>query len=158
MRYAAIAFSLLAVVGGVAFWPAGAAAATDYPLVCRGGPMQAHLKIGNPDEMVFSFTPGAQAAGTPAGQQALAGGQCSWLDRTLRQNEPHNVCLYPSHDQIFEVYWTYATPSLIKVAKIVNPSPFWFNDLGDPTKLLSFKVHNDGYACLVSDGSVQLLP
>jgi hypothetical protein len=73
----------LAVVGA-------AAAPKSYPLKCRGGGMTAigfQLFANGEGKLTVGFKPGTKPANS-----GLAPGECSWMDRGLREQEPKSLC------------------------------------------------------------------
>jgi hypothetical protein len=96
-------------------------AAQSFPLLCRGGgTMQFRSHAGNGagtfNILGLFFNKGTRPAGL-----GLAPGQCSWLDRGMRGNEPDIL----QQD----------------VPANVTSAP-WFSDLRNPGKFWTFQVFN----------------
>lgn len=82
-----IAAGLLSLAWTATARVADAGAAESYAMVCRGGgAMRLQFDTTTPDMYVL-FT----AAPRAAGQQQPGPGQCAWVDRPLRPNEPRKL-------------------------------------------------------------------
>ena len=92
--------------------------AETYPLVCRGA---ASLKIDNGKSLAwyagFTFTRGTKPAG-----EGLAPGECSWMDRGMRDDEP---------DKLYENVEGQEFPP--------GKKP-WFLEINSPDKYWTFQV------------------
>jgi len=103
--------------------PAGHAQQS-FPLVCRGGPeMRTRAHTGNTQHTFNILGLFFTKANRPAGSRGrnLAPGQCSWVDRGMRTNEP----------DILQQ----------EVGPAVNSAP-WFADMKNPGKFWIFDVFN----------------
>jgi hypothetical protein len=95
-----------------------------FPLICRGGgQMKTRAHAGNAQHtfniLGLFFTKANRPAG-PRGRN-LTPGQCSWVDRGLRANEPDILQR--------------------EVGPAVNSAP-WFADMKNPAKFWIFDVFN----------------
>ena len=112
------------LIGLVAVSVLGGNAQQSFPLICRGGvEMKTRAHSGNAQHtfniLGLFFTKANRPAG-PRGRN-LAPGQCSWVDRGMRTNEP----------DILQQ----------EVGPTVNSQP-WFADMKNPAKFWIFDVFN----------------
>ncbi|CAA6815020.1 MAG: Unknown protein [uncultured Sulfurovum sp.] len=111
---------------------------TNYTLKClAGGNMGLHYSAAS-KKVTINFSAGA--TGTRDGN--LQRGQCSWVDRRLRGNEPKKICQLNVNDVIMKVRAnSYASSSRKApyISKIKQGGTF------------SLKVHNDNRGCMVVD-------
>jgi hypothetical protein len=58
-----------------------------YPLICRGAPsLEIVAAASDSWDVGFTFTRGTKPAG-----EGLAPGECSWVDRAMRADEPNRL-------------------------------------------------------------------
>ena len=117
-----------------------------YPIVCRGGGSM-HFNYTpfsnlSPEPQIWiSFRRGEQKAGDNWG--ALKPGECSWVDRTINQNEPDQIALLNIRD--FSIQWQQG-----QVTGISSSLPY-INALQDSNLYQTFNVyHNQGGVFIVS--------
>lgn len=110
--------------------------AESYPLVCRGGGGSV-AGIAPERQLVFKFARGTKPAG-----EGLAPGECSWLDRGMREGEPDSL-----YQQVAE-----GSESL-KTGGTLAPEHRWFEELRSEDNYWTFDVYNDGRGRLVVTGA-----
>lgn len=113
-----------------------------YPLVCRGGGRlvfvgEGSLVIGAPTRdrnIGFVFTRGQKPAGTrPSPSDALAPGECSWVDRGMRADEPDSVTQHIEEGS-----------ESLKAGGKLAPEHRWFEELHSKDSYWTFMVFNNG--------------
>jgi hypothetical protein len=113
-----------------------------YPLVCRGGGNlyfdYTPFSNFSPNPQIWiSFQRGAQNAGSNwENINALMPGQCSWLDRTVSNNEPNRIIVKDIRN--FSISWTQG--NVMGISSELG----YINTLQDPNRYQSFDVYNDG--------------
>lgn len=114
-----------------------------YPLVCRGGGdlhfnYVTHLATTNKPAIIINFMEkGQQKAGMNLENvTALKPGQCTWLDRPLHGDEPHQLLF--SNINNFRITWR----GNGRVVGIGESIPYVENLL-NPSKYQEFSVYND---------------
>ena len=106
-----------------------------YPLVCRGS---ANLGIGvasNEGNIGFIFTRGTKPA-----HQGLAPGECSWVDRGVRAEEPNRLSQHVSN-------------GLQSLAGNLAPENRWYEELHSPDRSWTFMVYNDRQGRMIVTGA-----
>ncbi|HZM90195.1 MAG TPA: NHL repeat-containing protein [Blastocatellia bacterium] len=100
-----------------------------YPMVCRGGgSISSTLTVNRvTDTAQFEFKKGSRSA-----ESGLAPGECSWLDRGMRDGEPDVLIQYPDRP-----------PKKIDAG--------WIKELQVPGGYWMFSVFNDGNRLVVTD-------
>jgi hypothetical protein len=108
----------------------------NYTLKCRaGGNMGLKYSAIN-KKVTVTFTPAR--TGTKEGN--LRAGECSWIDRTLRANEPKNICQSNVNDVLLKVNarsYSATSRRAPYISKIKTGGTF------------SMKVRNDNNGCMV---------
>ncbi|HVS81028.1 MAG TPA: hypothetical protein VHE60_04780 [Pyrinomonadaceae bacterium] len=130
---ALIGAGMVAAIFQILSGSAAARTPEDYPLVCRGG---GSLVIGMaPGEgnIGFVFTRGTKPAG-----EGLAPGECSWVDRGMRPEEPDRLSQHVED-----------TESL-KVGGTLAPENRWYEELHSSGKYWTFMVSNNGRGQLIA--------
>lgn len=116
-------------------------AQTSYPLVCRGGGdlyfnYTPFSNFSQNPQIWISFQRGSQKAGSNwENINALMPGQCSWLDRTVSNDEPDRIIIKDVRN--FSISWSQG-----RVAGISSELTY-LNMLRDPNHYQSFDVYND---------------
>jgi hypothetical protein len=147
MRSLALAVFLCA--GGLA--PALAAAQT-YPIQCRGGGMS-HIGLqvfpNGQNRLTVGFKHGTKPAA-----QGLAPGECAWLDRGMRADEPQSLC-----DDVKDAFLstTGTNDSSYNPSHILLVQSAWSNDAPylkavTSNDLFTVLVHREGEHCLAVEG------
>jgi hypothetical protein len=113
---------------------AGALAAEpeSYPLVCRGAADLApavEMMAGTPSAATLAFKKGSRPA-----TSGLAPGECSWVDRGLREDEPA---------RLRQGVWSPGTYSVIGSQARETP---WFDAIRQPITYWTFLVYNDKHS------------
>ena len=115
-----------------------------YPLVCRGGGSLARdgggLVVGTPPDnrnIGFVFTHGTK----PAGEE-LAPGECSWVDRGMRADEPNRVSQHIDERS-----------ESLKVGGKLAPENRWYEGLQSEDRYWTFMVYNDQHGQLIVTGA-----
>jgi len=109
-----------------------------YPIVCRGGGSMyfnytPFSNLSPQPQIWISFRRGAQKA--EANWGALMPGECSWVDRTISQNEPNRIVLLNIRD--FSIQWQQG-----RVTGISSSLPY-INALQDSNLYQTFNVYNN---------------
>ncbi len=106
-----------------------------YPLVCRGS---ANLPIGTaPGEGNFGFV---FTRGTKPASQGLAPGECSWVDRGMRPQEPDRLSQH-------------VEPNSPSLKGNLAPENRWYEELHSPDKYWTFQVYNNGQGQMIVTGA-----
>jgi len=137
----------------VLFGEPPASADQDFPMICRGGRyLVRYFYFGGTTGLVIQMAAkGTQGVANDFG--VLEAGQCSWLDRAFRADEPDMLCAKP-----FQFALNGATSGGGALVGLQTDKPaIDFARLADPTRYTSFQVHNDG-TCFQVSSSVGVVP
>src|SRR6266851_8029928 len=132
---ALIAVGMVAAI--VQVWSGSEAARMQqsYALVCRGS---ANLEIGiapNEGNIGFVFTRGTKPA-----SQGLAPGECSWVDRGVRPEEPDRLSQH-------------VEPNSPSLRGNLAPENRWYEELHSPDKYWTFQVYNNEQGQMIVNGA-----
>src|SRR4030095_15951822 len=108
-----------------------------YPLVCRGS---ANLGIGSAPgdgNIGFVFTRGTKPA-----SQGLAPGECSWVDRGVRTEEPDRVSQHVEN-------------GIQSLRGNLAAENRWYEELHSPDRYWTFMVYNDRQGQMIVTGERQ---
>jgi len=109
---------------------------TNYTLKCRAGGNMGLRYSALKKRVLVSFKP----ARTGTQQSNLQRGECSWVDRSLRANEPTKICQSNVNDVILKVNarsYSATSSTAPYISKIKSGGTF------------SMKVRNDNHGCMV---------
>lgn len=112
-----------------------------YTIVCRGGgnlyfDYTPYSNFSQSPQIWILFQRGAQKVGSNwENMGALMPGQCSWLDRTVSNNEPDRIIV--TNVRNFSITWTKGQVTGI------SSSLSYLYALQDPNRYQSFRVYND---------------
>src|SRR5260370_11447634 len=106
-----------------------------YPLVCRGSSNLAIAIAPNEGNIALMFTRGTKPA-----NQGLAPGECSWVDRGVRAEEPNRVSQH-------------VESGIESLRGNLAPENRWYQELHSPDKYWTFLVYNNGQGLMIVTGA-----
>jgi hypothetical protein len=122
-----------------------------FPLQCRGGAMRAigFQQSGQSSRLTVGFRKGSKPA-----SQGLNPGECSWMDRGMRDSEPDSIC----HD-VTDVFLSttynrdsrYTPPDLQLLQSAWSKSAPYLERIREPDFSFAVHVKSEGRCLVVRD-------
>ncbi len=109
---------------------------SSYVLMCKGGGNMSIKYNSSTNKLVVNFHGGSRA-----GNNGVAAGSCTWVDRGFRSSEPRKLCQLGVNDVVFQMNGSDKVTSISS-----SKAPYIKKILRGDT--FQVRVYNDGAGCM----------